>query len=317
METKPEVTIQEPIPWHEVDSEIAAALRFSHETAESYAKKKLDTWTKGLEKRIDEDFLAWYFSYWQQQWLGLTAIGYWLADHGVIEKLIGEQPSMAERITEEIQEAFSKQVLRPQIAQLQIERIAEETVKIYVAELQKNLATIPKKYRIPKADWERYLGDISILTSNVEGNRKVSLSLKTITATVVAGGTVATVKVAKMLKPMIAKVGTKITTKAAAKGAGKAAAKVASKTGAKVGAKVGGKFLGVIVGVGIIIWDVWDHHHTKKVEKPILRQNLIDYLKELEHSLLYEPETGLMTMITGLEANMASSLKHYSGKSNN
>ena len=105
------------------------AWRSSHEQAEVFAKDKLVEWSTELQTRIDEDFLNWYFSYWQQQSFGLKAIGYWVADHEIVEKIVGDQPKMAERITEEIQEEFSKRVLRPQIAQLQIERIADETVK--------------------------------------------------------------------------------------------------------------------------------------------------------------------------------------------
>jgi hypothetical protein len=303
-------SIQQPIPWHEVDAAIVRALKSSHTKAEDTAKARLGEWTGALQKRIDEDFLKWYFSYWQQQWLGLKAIGYWLADRQVVEQIVGEQPSMAERITEEIQGEFSKRVLRPQIAQLQMERIAEEVVSVFVGELQKNLAPIPEKYHIPQAAWDRYLEDMAALTAQVEGNRQVTLTLKAVTATVAGGVTVAAVKVTQMLTPVLAKIGTKMTTKAAAEGAGKAAATVATKAGGKVAGKVGGKFLGAIVGVGIMIWDVWDHHQTKKTESPILRQNLADYLTELQQSLLYEPETGLMTIVHGLEANIVGALKH-------
>jgi len=307
--TKTEVAIVEPIPWHEVDQEIVAVLQAAHHVAESHAQTRLDEWTAELQQRIDDDFLNWYFSYWQQQWMGLKAMGYWLADRAIVEKVIGEQASMSERMTQEIQEEFSKRVLRPQIAQLQIERIADATVQIYIKEVNKNLVGIPEKYNIPQADWERHLDNIALLTADIEGNREISLTLKAVTVSGVAGGSIAAVKVVNMLKPRIARIGTRMTTKAATKGAGKAAAKVASKTGAKVGAKVGGKFLGAIIGVGVLIWDVWDHQHTKKVERPILRENLADYLSELEHSLLYEPETGLMTVVGQLEATIVSSLK--------
>jgi hypothetical protein len=179
-----------------------------------------------------------------------------------------------------------------------------------VVELQQKLAPIPEKYHIPQAEWDRYLEDMAVLTSHVEGNRQVPLTVKAVTATVAGGVTVATIKMTQMLRPVIAKVGTKVTTKAATAGAGNAAAAVATKTGGKVAARVGGKFLGAIVGVGIIVWDVWDHQQTKKTESPILRQNLADYLTELQQSLLYEPETGLMTIVHGLKANIVGSLKH-------
>jgi hypothetical protein len=134
--------------------------------------------------------------------------------------------------------------------------------------------------------------------------------LKTAVAFVAAGATVAAVQITQILRPVLAKIGTRMTTKAAAAGAGKAAATIATKTGARVAGKVSGKFLGAIVGIGVIIWDVWDHQQTKKIESPILRQNLADYLTELQQSLLYEPETGLMTIVRGLEANIVESLKH-------
>lgn len=299
------------IPWHQVDAEIAKSLKQAQAAAEEFAEKELVQWTGGLEERIDGDFLEWYFSYWQQQWIGLKGMGYWLADTAVIEKLFGKQPSMVERITKEIQEEFSKRVLRPQIAQMQMERIANETVKVFVQQLQKDLQAIPKRYNIPEPDWIRYLNDISLLTKSVNANREVAISLKTITFGVVAGGTVGTAKVIKTIKPMIKKIGTKMTTKTATKGAGKAAAKVASKTGGKVAGKVGGKFLGPIIGLGVIIWDVWDHHHTKKVEKPILRENLMDYLAEVKESLLHEPETGLMSIIGSMQSSVISSLKGH------
>jgi hypothetical protein len=44
----------------------------------------------------------------------------------------------------------------------------------------------------------------------------------------------------------------------------------------------------------------------------MLRQNLIDYLAELQHALLRDPETGIMTMIDAVEHSMVSSLR--SGK---
>ncbi len=307
---KTEKSIQKPIPWDEVDASIVSALKGADAKAEKIAKARLISWTAELQKRIDEDFLEWYFSYWQQQWLGLKTIGYWVADSYVVEKVIGEQPSTSEKITEEIQGEFSNRVLRPQITQLQMERIAEEVVSVFVIDLQKNLAPIHERYQIPKTEWDRYLEDLALLTSDVNGNRQIALSLKTLMAVGTVGGTVTAVKVTQMLKPAIAKIGTKMTTKSAAKGAGKAVAKVAGKTGGKVAGKVGGKFLGAIVGVGIIVWDVWDHQHTKKIEKPILRANLADYLTELQQSLLHEPETGIMSIIHGLEANVVGSLRH-------
>lgn len=303
-----EAPVVKPIAWGEVDREIARAVESARQRADAYAEGEVAVWMDELGQRIDDDFLNWYFSYWQQQWLGLKAMGYWLADRQAVERVIGEQPSVFERITEEIQEEFSQRVLRPRVAQLRMERIADATVRLFVDELGRLLAAIPEKYTIPRADWHRYLEDIALITEEAEGNREVSLTLKTVAVSGAAGTGLAAAKASQLLKPLTAKIGTKMSTKAAAKGAGTAAAQLAAKTGAKVGAKFGGKFAGAIVGVGVIIWDVWDHRQTREVEKPLLRDNLLEYLDELQYTLLREPETGLMTIIHRLEENMAASL---------
>lgn len=304
-----EISIEQPIDWGDVDEEVQNALKAAGEKSHTYGKAELDRWTGELQQRIDDDFLAWYFGYWQQQWLGLKAMGYWVADNRVVEKFFGQQPSMAEGITEDVQEEFAKRVLRPEISQLRIERIAETMVQLYVEELDRQLAPIPEKYSIPPADWDRYLGDLALLSTSVEGKGNVPVSLKTIALAGVGGGTVAGVRIYQALKPVIAKVGSKITLKAAGKGAGEAVVVLATKTGTKVAAKTGGKFLGPIIGMGVIIWDVWDHQHTRKVELPVLRRNLADYLAEMGYCLLDEPGTGLMAIIHEMDNNVLMTMK--------
>jgi hypothetical protein len=303
-ERRTTVSLQPPVPWHEVDRAMVEAFRTSHTVAEDFATARIQTWAQALEHRLDEDFLEWYFSYFQQQWLGLKAIGYWTAD-----KILHEQPSMAENITADIQEEFAKRVLRPEIAQMQLERIAHETITEYVRALQHNIAPIPQQYNIPQADWHGYVSTIAALVARSEGNRQIPLGLKLFTGGAVVGGIASAAILSESLKPIIARIGTRLSTTAATQGASQAAASMATRTGVKVGAKVGGKFLGAIIGIGVLAWDIWDHQHTQRVERPILRQNIIDYLAELQHALLHDPEDGIMTMIEAVEHSMVSSLR--------
>jgi len=220
------VPVKPSVPWHNVDKAMVEGFRASHEVAEQFSTAKLDTWARELQQRIDDDFLEWYFSYFEQQWLGLKAIGYW-----TLEKVLSQQPTMAEKITEDMQEAFAKRVLRPEIAQMQLERIAHETITEYVRALQQNISPIPDTYNIPQADWDRYLSGIAALIRRSEGNREIALSLKTLTSGVVVGGIAGTAKLTELLKPVIARIGTKVAARAAAAGAGEAAAKMAINTG--------------------------------------------------------------------------------------
>jgi hypothetical protein len=298
------VSLQPPVPWQAVDHAMVEALRTAHKAAEDVATTRIQTWAQALEQRLDEDFLPWYFSYFQQQWLGLKAIGYWTA-----ERLLPAQPPMAEQITADIQDAFARRVLRPEIAQMQLERITHDTITAYVRALQENIGHIPDQYNIPQADWDGYLATIAALVARAEGNREIPLSLKIFTSGVVVGGIASAATLTEFLKPVFARLGTTVSTTAAAQGAGQAAATLATRTGAKVGVKASGKFLGAIIGLGVLAWDLWDHQHTERVERPLLRENLMDYLAELQHALLYDPEAGIMTMIDAVEHTMVSALR--------
>jgi len=289
-----------PIDWSQVDAAIVASLRQAHAAAETTATQKLEAWSADLMWRVDHDFLDWYFGYWNQQKLGLKALGY-----AVKHYLFADEPDAAARITEEVQQEFAQRVLRPQIAQLELERITTEVLEVYVSRLTAGLAGIPEEYKIPKPEWERYLNDIAVLTTQAEGNREIALSLKAATVASVGGG----VLLAQTLSPALTSLGSKVSGQLAGKAAGEAAAEVAAKTGGKVAAKTGGRLLGLIVGFGIIIWDVWDHYQTEEIERPKLRQTIADYFVEVKHSLLYEPETGIMSLIQGMEGNIVSSLR--------
>lgn len=284
-----------PVAWDEVDKSIAEALELSRKTAEKLASSKLDVWVDKQMGRVDNDFLEWYFGYWNQQVMGISALWY-----GAKHWVDGDELTASEKITEEVQEEFSKRVLRPQIAQLELERITREVVNQYVVSLRNNLNNIPSKYNISQKDWDRHLDDIAILTSDVEGNRNVDVSLKAIATSTAAGAVV----LAKAMAPAMKAVGTKVS----ANLAGKATAKLAAKTGGKVAAKTGGKFLGPIVGIGIVIWDAWDHNSTVNENKPILRKGIQDYFYEVKDTLLHDTESSVMSVIYTIEGNVLSTI---------
>jgi len=295
----PIATIAKPIlpptVWREMDQHLIDAVVQARQETEKFAHNSVDQWVNKLMQRMDNDFLKWYFNYWNQQLLGLNGLY-----HGAIHWLNLSQRTAQEKMTENVQEEFATRVLRPEIAQLEIEHIAQDTVKHYVDQLQTRLNEIPQKYHIPRAEWEKYLDSIAVMTTRTEANRETSLSLKALTGSTVAGAAILT----KSLAPLIKGVGSKLT----AKLAGKAAANMAATTGAKVIAKLGGELLGPVIAVGIIIWDVWDHAKTKEEGLPLLRQNILDYFNELKTSILSDSEYGILTIIHQLETQIATSV---------
>lgn len=291
--TKPVV---QRVDWSKVNKAIAKTMTEARLSTEQMAAGKLDLWIADTMIRVDNDFLDWYFGYWTQQKLGLKSL---LAQ--VWHWVDSDSPTPAEKLTMEVQEEFTNRVIRPQIAQLEIERIIAEIVAHYSATLKDKLALIPVEYKITPAEWDRYIGDMAVMIKSVDANRGTPLTLKAIVG-LTAGGTI---MVVSTLRPMITRIGARISSRMAAK----TAAKMAAKTGGNVAAKTGGRFLGPIIAIGIIIWDVWDHYSTKAKAKPILRQNIHDYLNEVKQSLLHDPSYGIMTIIYQMEQGISSEVK--------
>ncbi|MBW4626091.1 MAG: hypothetical protein KME49_11450 [Brasilonema octagenarum HA4186-MV1] len=284
----------------DIDQAVVTALENAHSQAESFASEQLDNWVDELMTRVDESFLSWYFNYFNQKKMELSTPFTWLystVTHFTNKNKPSPGQAVAEKLTEDFQIEFAKRVLRPKIAQLELEKITTDSINLYLAELSQNISNIQSSYNIPQGDWERYLGDIAVTINDMEGNLS-NLSLKVLT-----GGS--TYLLAKAMIPTVTKVGSKI----AVSFAGKAGAKMAAKTGGVVAGKIGAQLLDPIVGIGIIIWDVWDYNHTVAVEKPRLREAIYDYLKQVKFSLLENPENGIMVAINQVESGILKSIK--------
>lgn len=294
------VTIDRVLPNpNDIDQAIATALQDAHTKAETFASERLDQWVDELMTRVDSSFLEWYFNYFNQKKMEFSTPFVWLSSavaHGIDTHQPSPSQKVAEKLTEDFQREFAKRVLRPKIAQLELEGITRDTVNLYISELGQNLSSIQTNYKIPQGQWKRYLGDIAVTIRDTEGNIS-NLSLKAL-----IGGS--TYLIAKAMLPIVTKVGSKV----AVAFAGKATAKMAAKTGGAVATKIGAEFLDPIVGVGIIIWDVWDYQHTVKGSRPVIRNAIVDYLKEVKISLLDNPENGIMAAIYQLEGGILKSV---------
>ncbi len=294
------VMVEKKAPPAGIEDAIATAITNAHSQSQSFASKKLDQWVNELMTRVDHSFLDWYFNYFNQKKLEFSTPFVWLtsaAAHWTNANNPSPTQAVAEKLTENFQTEFAKRVLRPKVAQLELENITKETINFYVAQLSQNIADIQSSYKIPQGDWERYLGDIAITVNDTEGNIS-NLSLKILT-----GGSA--YLLTKAMIPTVTKIGSKVVTSFA----GKAGAKMAAKTGGAVAAKLGAELLDPIVGVGIIIWDVWDFNHTVAVEKPILQDAISDYLQQVKLSLLDNPENGIMSAINQVEVGMLKNIR--------
>lgn len=293
------VAIDKKSDWSMVDQDIVTAIKNADTTAEKFASAKLDAWVDELKTRVNSSFLDWYFNYFNQKKLEFSAPFVYLssaASHWIDSDKPSPDQVVAQKMTEDFQLEFAKRVLRPKIAQFELERITTDTVNQYISQLEKNISSIQGNYNIPQGEWQRYLNDIAITINDNEGVTS-SLPLKAL----VGGGSYLFVKAAI---PTAVKIGSSV----AIKFAGKAAAKMAAKTGGAIAGKIGAEFLDPIVTVGIVIWDLWDYNRTVSVNRPILRSAIYDYLDEVKNSLLDNPANGIMMSIHQLEDGILKSV---------
>ncbi len=64
---------------------------------------------------------------------------------------------------------------------------------------------------------------------------------------------------------------------------------------------MGAQVLDPLLGIGIVIWDLWDYNRMVAASRPLLRENISDYLQEVKMSILYAPENSIMAAIETVE----------------
>ncbi len=267
------------IDWYVYEQIIANKLRAAHQAAKDYSEQELQEWGDGLIERIDNNFLDWYFGYFNQKQIEYKS--FFTSISSNIQKWLNPdspdpQEKVAEQITQDFQIEFAKRVLHPSISQLKLERIAEQTSKKYLKTLKEEFNQIPFEIGIKRADWQRYLSDVSVEIPDVKGNIIGGFPLGEVTT---AGGYLA-------FKPAIVSLFPKIGSKMVVKLSSKMETKIATKTASAIAGKVGSTLLDASVGAGIILWDIWDTKHSASIEKPIVRDNLVAYIRELQLSIL-------------------------------
>ena len=310
-----EIVVPSPIPPY-IDSDVKQKIENARTRAEQYASQELDGWIEQLTERVDNDFLNWYFNYFTQLKLGAKGIYIDLSSF-VTSGLNPKQPTSeerkAEKLTEDFMHEFTFRVLKPEIAQLKLERFTRETITTYVSELSAQLGGIKSKYNIPQADWEKYLGGISTTIFDTTGNSQ-DLSLRLLsrcTGYIVALSLMnATVNLSSgLVTKVIEKAAVKGTTKIAAKLSTKAAGKVAGKVSIPAFSTIGLELVDPLAALGILAWDIWDHYHTVNVERPIMRQAIVEYLNEMKLGLIYNSQDSIMSAIYSFEDSLINKLK--------
>lgn len=274
-----------------LNKELASAIDISNNETQIFAKTLVEEWHNSIMKKIDNDFLDWYFGYIRNQREGFRQL---------FDGLLHGSEEASRKTAERVTDAFTSKVMPPLLIDRTIVDISVRVTEFYIDSLRIKINNIPDKFKIPPSRWDSYLSDISKTVSKQDpaNNFLEDLSLKAVVGSSVA----TTVIVAKVAIPLIGQavtsMGGLIGLKAAGMGvgvAGKAIAGTVIKiTGAKVGTTVaikgastlGGPVVAVAVLTAMGAWEWWSHSTYVAENRPNMRKNLEDFLLQFERDLL-------------------------------
>ena len=181
------------------------------------------------------------------------------------------------------------------------------------------LSKLQQAYKIPTAEWNKYICDICGLTMDIKNKSypvkfKIAFVSGTAAVGIVAAPLVKKVFVKiseKMAAKAGAKAGTAVATRALTKSASKAAGKGAAKGAATVAKAVPYVGLGIAVAIGI--WDIFDYAKTSAEGKRLLRQSLQDYFGEVKAEMLSGSEESVMGSLILWENDLKKNIYEKNG----
>lgn len=259
-----------PLDLKTLNPKIKQALETARASALEHARTQLEAWHAEVMQKVDENFLDWYFGYWNQQRLSINYT-FTKSTNWVKSFFTEVEENAAEKeLVQEVSRQFERRVIPRPILQQKFERIASNTVTAFADALRGHLDDLPKQYNIPQTEWDQRLEAITVMIADTQGNRSESLSLKALTAGAVVG--------VQNTLPLITLMAPIIKTTVANTGVGSAVA-----TGSSLGVD---PLMSAILIAGLMVWEAWDHHKTVAENRPLLRANIDTYLKDYEQGLL-------------------------------
>lgn len=287
---------------YNLDQEVLDAMKIAYDEAYRYVSTELDLWINEMLLRVDEDFLDEYFGFLQVKKREVVSIY-----NSIVHFFIKNKESAEAAAIRELEEEIEQKIIKPEIAQARINNITSNAITVYATVLDEQLIRVQQTYKIPVLEWNRYISGICGLTLDIE-NKSYPITFK---ALVVSGTALTGFIAAPIIQKVAVKVSGKFAQKAAVKIGTNAAIKSASKT---VGKGAGNltktlPYVGWGITAALCVWEIVDYVNTSREGKEILRQNLIEYFREIKTELLSSTNQSIMGTIThwenGVKAQIA------------
>jgi hypothetical protein len=100
---------------------------------------------------------------------GLGDIAFETRDY---EFVFGDQLDSRQAMAADLEAEFSRLVIRPALASIEIRAMASETLEVWVSSVEAGLSGVPRRHSIPPRDWSRFMIDLAAIAAG-PGHRKM------------------------------------------------------------------------------------------------------------------------------------------------
>lgn len=297
-------TTETSYDWSEIDRQLVNSLNEVSQTTEEFVTRELDRWAQKRIDRVDHPFLDWYFNFLHQKATEFGVPFVWMAfkldsqlkifqtEEEKAANLNADQ-IIKRRMEADINRKFAEVVLN-QGAMSDLKDIVERTAQNYASAVGVKFASVKSRYQVADQEWESHLDNLSQIVTNT-GTDSLGLSGSALTGNLTT----------KVLAVTAASAGTKVVTSLVAK----SGTNLLAKGGAAIAAKWGSTLVDPALGIGLIAWDVWSYRQNVDHDRPLLRQDLVRYIKELRDSIQENQDNnGIMDAISSLQMELIKGL---------
>lgn len=287
-----------PSTWRQVERDIAAASNAATGPARNYAHGLMDSWRSRVRQRTETDFIPWFSGYWTQQWLAIRVAWYQLSSGG------GSDP-VTRRLASYLQQQYHDRVLEPVSREVDPDDVRRQATTLYVKLLAEQFQAIPRRYAVPRDQFDRRLKEIPAIALSPARNA----SLYQIIHADPLAALPAWVALHEQMRLAAAGAPAESRVSPVAKRASeKLIARLAASGGASAAAAAVGGVAGVVISLGAAGFGAFAHHSERPQMEALLRENLDAALDDMWRSLIDDSASGVMAGVDHLAGRIEASL---------
>jgi hypothetical protein len=293
-----------PEIWLMVDQRIWSASEAAQGKATTFARDRMQRWTRLVRERTEKEFVPWYADYWTQQWLSIRMGWYRLTESS------GDDAA-AERLAEYLQEQYYERVLQPVAQEIDPIQLTDQAATLYVGAMDADLRSVPRDYDIPPPAFRERLEQIPAIApdSTTQSGASLAQLLRADRLSDLPAYAALISHLQSAEQTGIASGQSRDRLYGISKrSADKLVNGLALRGGVSAAALAAGGLPGILISVGISGWQAMEHEKAKPALEAELRANLDQALDQTWRDLVEDPDRGVLAAVHAISAQIQAAV---------